>query len=198
MKRIFAAPATSIVPATGACATVAAAAGGGPEVDQANTTTQLAASPFGSVRCLGEGGVPYVTFRGAWHDRETGLPPATDRNLSRPPAINNIVWTGNLKTQRGVLRGNAVFSSDSASAPLKTYVGPITLITQGLPGSAGAPVPARGWINAGTLAKDAPDGGSLLANVELQIQPGFAADGEFGNMTMSFPDFSVATNTPAC
>jgi hypothetical protein len=129
---------------------------------------------------------------------ETWLPPATDHNLSKPLAINIIVWTVNLKTQRGVLRGNAVFSSDSASAPLKTYVGPITLITRGSRGSAGAPVPAREWIKAGTLTKDAPDGGSLLANVELQIQPGFAANGEFGNMTMSFPDFSVATNNQAC
>jgi hypothetical protein len=138
------APTTNIGLATGACAFVAAAAAGRPEVDQANTTIQLTASPFASVGCLGEDGVPYVTFRCGWHDRSTGLPPATDYNLSRPLAINNIAWTVNLKTQRSILRGNAVFSSDSASAPLKTYVGPITLTTRGLPRSARVSVPARG------------------------------------------------------
>jgi hypothetical protein len=48
------------------------------------------------------------------------------------------------------------------------------------------------------LPKDASDGGSLLANVESQIQPGFTANGEFGNMIMSFPAFLVATNNQAC
>jgi hypothetical protein len=36
--------------------------------------------------------------------------------------------------------------------------------------------------------------GSLLANVEIQITPGFAANGEFGNGSMGFPDWSVAYN----
>jgi hypothetical protein len=42
MKGIFDALASSIGLATGACATVATAAGGGPVVDQANATTRLA------------------------------------------------------------------------------------------------------------------------------------------------------------
>jgi hypothetical protein len=38
----------------------------------------------------------------------------------------------------------------------------------------------------------------LLSNIESSIQPGFPANGEFGHMTMSFPDFSLASNNQAC
>ncbi len=198
MKRIIAAVATSVLVAAGAGATIAAAAGA-PEVDEANATIQLGASHFTAARCLGEDGVTYETFRGSWKGGETDLTPgSTDYNLTGSLAVNRIVWTVNLKTQRGVLRGTTALTSDTAAAPVKTYTGPITLITQGLPAASTPPVSARGWINAATDTNGAPDGGSLLANVELQILPGFAANGEFGNQTMNFPDFSVATNNQAC
>ncbi len=82
---------------------------------------------------------------------------------------------------------------------LATYRGPLTLITQGLPSDATAngKVSARGWINAATFTKGKPDGGSLLANVELQINVSLAAAGEFGT-TMNFPDYSVTYNNLSC
>jgi hypothetical protein len=74
----------------------------------------------------------------------------------------------------------------------------MVLITQGLPNAAGDTVQARGWINAATYSNSVADGGSLLANVEFAILPGFAANGSFGNSTMGFQDLSVATNNQAC
>jgi hypothetical protein len=202
MKRTIAALATGLVIAAGAGigATVAAAAGS-PEIDAANATIQLPKTTFAITRCAGEDGEFYETLRGHWTGGETDVTPgSTDYNLTGKLAVNNVVWTINLKTQRGVLHGNAVLTSIPATTavPQKTYAGPITLITQGDPtGAANGTTAARGWINAPTFTNKVADGGSLLANVEMQILPSFSANGEFGG-SMGFPDFSVATNNQTC
>jgi hypothetical protein len=198
MKRVLVALAASAIFAAGAGITVAAASGA-PEVDEANATMQLGAAKFVPTGCPGEDGISYVTYRGTWKGGETDLTPgSTDYNLSGNLTISKVVWTINLTTDRGLLRGTAALTTpSSAGGTVKTYSGPLTLITQGLP-AAGAVVSARGWINAGTYTNGVADGGSLLANVELSIGAGFAANGEFGNQTMNFPDFSVATNNQTC
>jgi hypothetical protein len=204
MKRLIVAVATSVF-IMGGGAAIAAAATSGPEVDIARATMQLRPAKFVPTHCAGEDGIDYVTYRGSWSGAETdGLPGSTDYSLSGPLTVKGIVWTINLKTQRGVLRGMADLTSDSTKAVGNTYLGPITLITQGLPavGSAAA-VTARGFINARTYspspasAHTVADGGSLLANVEFQILPSFAANGEFG-ASMGFPDYSVTTNNLVC
>jgi hypothetical protein len=204
MKRLIVAVATSVF-IMGGGAAIAAASSAGPEVDIAKATIQLEPAKFVPTRCAGEDGINYVTYRGTWRGGETdGMPGSTDYNLSGPLTVKGIVWTINLTTQRGVLRGVADLRSDSAKAVGNTYVGPITLITQGLPAvGSKAAVTARGFINAKTYspspasAKTVLDGGSLLANVEFQILPSFAANGEFGG-SMGFPDYSVTTNNVAC
>jgi hypothetical protein len=199
VKRLIAALSATAVMAIGGGAAIAAAPGA-PEIDEANASMQLkAVAPFVPTRCAGEDGIPYETFRGTWKGGETDLTPGTtDYSLSGPMTVKGIVWTINLKTDRGLLRGSAVLTGNAATAPTRTYVGPVTLITQGLPDAAGAVVPARGWINAATYTKDAADGGSLLANLEMRIGPVFSANGQFGNGSLGFPDLSVTTNNQTC
>jgi hypothetical protein len=198
MKRTVAATVAALALAGGVGAGVAVASGQ-PEVDQANATIQLNSAKFVPTSCAGEDGINYVTFRGAWKGGETdGTPGSTDYNLSGPLTISKVVWTVNLSTLRGVLHGVATLRA-AGTTTVTTYTGPITLVTQGLPNSAsGSAVPARGWIAARTFTNGAADGGSLLANVELSIGPAFAANGQFGNGSMGFPDFSVATNNQTC
>jgi len=200
MKRVFVALATSALIATGTGIAVAAAASGVPEVDEANATIQLAPARFVPTACPGEDGISYVTFRGSWKGGETDLTPgSTDYNLTGNLTVTKVVWTINLTTDRGLLRGTALLTGVSSSgSSLKTYSGPLTMITQGLPNTAGATVPARGFLNAKTYTNGVADGGSLLANVEFQIGGGFAANGEFGNGSMGIPDFSVTTNNQVC
>ncbi len=201
MKRlILAASAFSLVFA-GSIA--AASAAGGPEIDEANATIQVGASSFVTTTCAGEDGIKYETFRGTWKGGETETTPGfTDYNLTGPFTVKKVVWTVNLTTDRGVLTGTASLkSAPSGSTTLEaTYAGQLTLITQGLPNAAGSAVPARGWIDAATDTNNAPDGGSLLANVEFQINPGFAAFGQFGdaNASMGIPDYSVTTTNQTC
>jgi len=203
MKRFIVAAATSVF-IMGGGAAIAAASTSGPEVDVAKATIQIQPAKFVPTRCAGEDGINYVTYRGTWRGGETdGMPGSTDYNLSGPLTVKGVVWTINLTTQRGVLRGVADLTTDSTNAVGNTYVGPITLITQGLPAAGSAVVTARGFINAKTYspspasAKTVVDGGSLLANVEFQIMPNFAANGEFGG-SMGFPDYSVTTNNVVC
>jgi hypothetical protein len=199
MKRVIAAIVTGALFAAGTGITIAAASSGVPEVNEANATIQLASAKFVPTTCAGEDGIKYVTYRGTWKGGETDVTPgSTDYNLSGPLTISKVVWTINLSTQRGVLRGTASLVSAGTAGLTKTYVGPMVLITQGLPNAAGDTVQARGWINAATYSNSVADGGSLLANVEFAILPGFAANGSFGNSTMGFQDLSVATNNQAC
>ena len=205
MKRTIAALATTVVLSIGAGATYAAAAGV-PEVDEANATFQLSpVSTFSAKACAGEDLTKYVTFRGAWAGGETDLSLSTDYVLTGKLTISKVVWTINLATQRGVLKGTASFVSDpsvtaAGDAQPSTYNGSVTLITQGLPSVAGTVAQARGWFSA-TLANtttSGPNTGTLLANVEMNIAPGFAAAGEFGNQTMGLNDISVAFNNQTC
>jgi hypothetical protein len=85
------------------------------------------------------------------------------------------------------------------AAGVGIYACKVTLISQGVP-TAGASVPARGWIVAKFTP---PDEGvtagddNLLANVELSLSP-TAANGQFGDLpgrgTLGFKDFSAVTN----
>jgi hypothetical protein len=175
---------------------------GAPEIDHASATIQVKpAQTFKLSRCAGEDGIDYETYRGAWAGGETS-PLTTDYNLTGSLSVSKIVWTINLKTDYGVLRGTATLMSQPAAGgpTLVTYSGPLTLVTVGLPDSASNGVQARGWVNAATyngLSPDAPDGGSLLANVELNVAPALSATGEFGT-SMGFQDFSVADNNKVC
>jgi len=199
MKKVLATLAVGAVMAAGTGIGMAFASGV-PEVDEANATIQMGGAKFIPTTCAGEDGISYLTYRGTWKGGETDVTPgSTDYNLSGNLVVSKLIWTINLSTQRGELRGTAVLSTpNSAGGTVRTYSGPLTLITQGLP-SAGAVVQARGWINAATYSPNGVvDGGSLLANVEMQILPGFSATGEFGNSTMNFPDFSVTTINQTC
>jgi hypothetical protein len=176
-----------------------AAASSGPEINNAKATIQLGETKFAPTRCAGVDGVPYITLRGVWRGAETAIvPPVNPYSLTGPLTIGHVVWTINLKTDRGVLRGIAVLvgQSPAGASKLITYAGPLTLITQGLPNSA-AHVTARGWINAATYTGGKTDGGSLLANVEFAIGPGLAANGEFGG-SMGLSDYSVTFNNQVC
>ena len=191
----------------------AANAGPAPMIDNANAQIKIQPSPFKATSCPGTYAVkylgaaaPYVTFRGTWKGNEIeGAGPLglTPYNLTGPFVVNNVVWTINLTTDRGVLTGTVTLKSvpPTAVAVAKTYSGPMTLITQGLPDSAaGNGVAARGWINASTFTANVADGNSILANVEFRILPNFSAVGQFGdaNASMNIPDYSVITNHQAC
>ncbi|MGO8874210.1 MAG: hypothetical protein ACLQNG_00370 [Acidimicrobiales bacterium] len=199
MKRFILAAATvAVVLGAGAAMAVAS---GAPEINKAKASIQLQPAKFSIKRCAGEDGVTYVTYRGAWAGGETDLMAgSTDYNLTGQLTVKDIVWTINLKSRVGVLRGIAQLSGQPAAGgpEVKTYSGLLTLITEGLPAdSSAAHATARGWINAATYTNGKADGGSLLANVEFQILPGFAANGEFG-ASMGLQDYSVADNNLAC
>jgi hypothetical protein len=197
MKRIIAATAVGLVVTAAGAGAALAYTVGVPEVDQANATIQMAQATPTVTSCAGEDGNKYETFQWKWVGGETDTTPgSTDYNLTGKLTVKNVQWTINLNTQRGVLEGAAALTS-SSTAPVKTYAGALYLITQGLP-AAGAVVPARGWINAATYTNNVADGGSLLANVEMQIGGGFTANGVFGNGTMGLPDWSVAYNNKIC
>jgi len=173
---------------------------GPPHIDPANATIQAKPSPaFRGTACTGFAGVPYVTYRGGWVGGETEVPPGpTNYNLTGTWTVKKIVWTINLNTGRGVLRGTATLTSQPAAGGNAeiTYSGPITLITQGIVKSTDQ-VQARGWVAAATYPNGVADGGSLLANVEFAIGAGFTANGEFGS-TMGFSDLSVTDNNMVC
>ena len=179
---------------------VAAAMSGTPEIDKANATMKLSpAERFTSASCAGEDGIKYVTFHGSWKGAETDVTPAsTDYDLSGSLSIGKIVWTVNTRSKRGVLTGQA-FLTEPASG-LRTYAGTLRLITQGMPGTDGALVAGRGWVTAATYTKGAADGGSLLANVEMQVNASFAARGTFGDSAGTFntPTFAVTTANQDC
>ncbi|HEV2360928.1 MAG TPA: hypothetical protein VGS21_04430, partial [Acidimicrobiales bacterium] len=160
MRRIIA---TALVGAIVLGAAGVAFAAGIPEIDEANAAIKLQpSSPFTARACLGEDGIKYVTYRGTWTGAETDLTPgSTDYNLSGPMTVRNIVWTINLTTQRGVLKGAANVSEATPIAVVPVYSGPLTLITQGLPSTAGTPVNGRGSIYASTYTSGKLDGGSL-------------------------------------
>jgi hypothetical protein len=179
---------------------VAAATAGVPEIDKANSTMRLVATPkFTSKTCSGEDGQKYVTYRGGWKGVETDVTPgSTDYNLSGRLTVGKIVWTVNLETRRGVLSGVALLTD--AKKAQRTYLGPLRLVTQGLPSAAGGVAAARGWLDAATYTKGVADGGSVLANVEMQINASFAAQGRFGDSagTFSTPSYAVATANQDC
>ncbi len=184
--------------AVGVSAGVAVATSGVPEIDKANATMRLAVEPkFASTACAGEDGIRYVTFRGGWHGAELDATPgSTDYSLAGTLTMPKVTWTVNTKTRRGVLVTPALLT-DKAGA--RVYAGTLRLITQGLP-SQDQPATARGFLLAGTYTKNAADGGSLLANVELRISSGFSATGQFGDTPASLntPDYSVTTANQVC
>jgi hypothetical protein len=199
MKRFAAVLFATVALVVVAAGTAMAITIGPPHIDPANATIAAKPSPaFKGTGCTGYAGVPYVTYQGGWSGSETEVPPGpTSYNLTGTWAVKKIVWTINLNTERGVLRGVATLTSQPASGgdAQVTYSGPITLITQGLPDSG--QVQARGWIVGATYTTGKTDGGSLLANVEFLIGAGFSTTGEFGS-SMGFNDLSVADNNLAC
>ena len=177
---------------------VAVALSGVPEIDNANATMRLAAEPkFASTACAGEDGMRYVTFRGGWKGAELDATPgSTDYSLAGTLTMPKVTWTVNTKTRRGVLVTPAVLSDKTGA---RVYAGTLRLITQGLPNQDQVAT-ARGFLVAGTYTKNATDGGSLLANVELRINSGFSATGQFGDTPASLntPDYSVTTANQIC
>jgi hypothetical protein len=154
---------------------------------------QLAGS-LKATNCVGVGSVPYVTFAGSFKGGETQfLPDPTPLPLSGNLVVSKILWTINLKTDRGVLTATVKLSSAASGA---AYSGSMTLITQGVP-AAGALVPGRGWIVA--ILPGSPSPGSLLANVEFRLSP-TSANGQFGDVPGSFgiPDYSAVYNHDVC
>ncbi len=174
-------------------ATVAGAGSGTPEIDRANATIQVAGK-LNPLRCVGEDGMPYITYSGSWKGGESQMTPdPTDYPLNGQLVVSGIQWTINLKTQRGVLNGKVVLLS--AAGPV--YTGRLILVTQGLL-VAGANVSGRGWIAAAFNLPDekvSPGDDNLIANVEFRINLGGAA-GQFGDLpgSLNTPNFSAVTN----
>ena len=174
-------------------AIVANAASGTPEIDRANAKISVQGQTK-AISCVGEDGVKYLTYSGAWKGSESQVvPDPTDYPLSGPLYITGIKWTINTKTLRGVLTAKITLASSAGVV----YSGALILVSQGAPG-AGAPVAARGWINANFKLPDegaTPGDDNLIANVEFKLSP-TAAFGEFGDLpgTFSTPNFSVVTN----
>jgi hypothetical protein len=153
-------------------------------VSESATISVAPPTPWVPTSCTGVGGVPYVTYAGSWTGTETAVPPVVAPfNLTGTLSVTGIVWTINLATGEGLLRGKAALASPAGAKG--NYKGELTLVTQGVPDQSDY-VQARGWISATTSA---PAGG-LYTNVEFQILPGDVAQGEFGS-TMGFSDFSV-------
>jgi hypothetical protein len=198
MKKRFAVAITTSALVFAGAGVAAAATVGTPEVDPAAATISAKpAAPWTAKACAGEDGQSYVTYFGTWVGSENG-PASTDYVLTGRWTVKAVTWTINTKTGRGVLEGNASLVSPSpAGAASITYQGPLTLITQGIPDQSTRPVPARGFLNARTYTNSAPDGGSLLANVEFNIFPGMSASGEFGG-SMGTSDLSAAYNNHIC
>jgi hypothetical protein len=166
---------------------------GPPEIDRANATIQLSGS-LKATNCVGVSAIPYVTYKGSMKGGETQiLPDPTPVPLSGNLVVSKILWTINLKTDRGVLTATVKLSTASAGAE---YSGAMTLVTQGVP-SAGALVPGRGWLTAGLTGTPAPE--SLLANVEFQLSQ-TSANGQFGDApgSLGIPDFSAVFNKDVC
>jgi hypothetical protein len=198
MRRILVVAAAVTGLLAGAVAAVAIV--GTPEIDQANVTLSLATrTPFVPTACAGEDGTNYRTLRGIWNGNEVEVAPgSTDYNLTGPITVNRVEWTINLKSQRGVLTGLVTLRSPTGGTD-KTYSGPLTLITQGIP-NADRPASARGWLDAPTYTAGTADGGKVLANVELKIDNTFAAKGGFGDTPALFgtPSYAVTTANTTC
>jgi hypothetical protein len=187
-----------------------ASAGTGPEIDKANATIKVSATKVAAIQCpgLNAPGVaaPYETWTFGWKGAEANTAPvSTNYNLTGTFTVPKVTWTVDLATGRGVLTGTATLESVPVTGGnvTETYTGPLTLITQGIPGDNPAGngiVPARGWMNATTFTKTVKDGGNLLANLEFEINPAFGATGQFGdsNASLGIPDYSVWTNHQAC
>lgn len=176
---------------------VLAAAVGVPEIDRANATLKLSPGRFSVVQCMGEDAISYITLRGAWVGTETETTPGfTDYDLSGTVAIKRVVWTVNLKTRRGLLLAAISLTDPHGSL---SYSGRLTLVTQGVP-KKDTLVAGRGWVVARTIVGGVADGGSLLANVELQFDVALAAQGAFGDAAPNFgtPNLSVTTINQSC
>jgi hypothetical protein len=183
-----------------------------PEIDRANATIQLGGT-LKSVTCTGEDKLPtgaktpYITYSGSWSGSESQiLPDATDYNLSGSLTVSGLSWTINLNTDRGVLSGKAVLTGpNTAGKTVTTYVGTLTVITQGNPDATSAPTTGRGWLVANFKLPDdgvsGPNDDYLYANVEFPSIGLGGATGAFGDdpgtiNPPSVPDYSVVANTP--
>jgi hypothetical protein len=176
---------------------VAYAVSGTPEIDRANATIQLQGN-VKPISCVGEDGTPYATWSGKYTGGESQvMPDPTDYPLSGPLAISGIKWTINMTTKRGVLTAKITLSDPAAA--VTTYVGKLTLVTQGVPAAGAAAVPGRGFIVANFVVADdgaaPPNDDNLVANVEAMLGT-TGGSMVFGDAPPNFglPDFSVVTN----
>jgi hypothetical protein len=177
----------------------AAVAVGVPEIDNANATFQikLTASPV-ITACPGEDATNYTKVTGPFKGVENDFTPgSTDYNLSGTLSWSNAVWTINQTTLRGIFRANAKLVD---SFGMIVYKGKVVLITQGIPGSQTANM--RGWLVANTYTAGSPDGGSVLANVDANIQTNnsYPITGLFGDAPtqLGYPNYSVTTVNQTC
>ena len=201
MRRRF----IALLAATAAFAMIGVAtalAVGVPEIDNANATFQVKPTSTPVVTsCNGEDATTYKKITSVWKGGEIDFPPgSTDYNLSGNLKLNG-VWTINTGTGRGIFRANVQMIT-TAGTP--GYKGTLVLITQT---NSSAVVPARGWLSARTYGGDPPnppgnlDGGSVLANVEAQINTtGFSITGMFGDAPPQLGglDWSVTTINQTC
>ena len=184
-------------------AMIASALSGTPEIDRASSRFQLSGK-LTPVRCLGEDSTAYITYSGTWSGGATQvLPDTTDyAPLSGPAKVTGIKWTINTKTLRGVLTGMISVSRTTATGTVVVYSGPLTLVTQGNPAAATAPVLARGWISASVKLPDDGVAGTapedfVIANTEFKISGnGSSVIAQFGDAAGSFgiADYSAVTN----
>jgi hypothetical protein len=204
MKRVIATLATTVALGVGG-GTVVAWASGAPEIDSTAANVTLNPTTLQSRACPGEDGARYVTYTGTWKGSEADLGWPTDYTpMTGPLTLNNVVWTVKVsgsdpRLAPGLLNATAVLVRGDGSGTV-VYSGPLTLITQGIPEDPQqvSQVLGRGLIDASTFTAGVKDGGSVAANVELNITPTLAATGKFGQASYGFPDFSVATNNHTC
>ena len=180
----------------------AALAVGVPEIDNANATFQTKPFSPATTTCAGEDATTYTKIAATWKGAEVDFTPgSTDYSLAGSLTLKG-VWTINQTTGRGVFKAKAGLKS-AASVPI--YNGTLTLITQNIPGTQIAQ--ARGWLDARTYGGDppnppgSPDGGSVLANVEAQLNTfNLSISGLFGDAPPQLGglDYSVTTINQTC
>jgi hypothetical protein len=181
---------------------VAALAVGVPEIDNANATFQTKPNNPVTTACAGEDATTYTKIAATWKGGEVDFTPgSTDYSLSGTLTLKG-VWTINQSTGRGVFRAKAGLKTGT-NVPI--YNGTLTLITQNIVGTTTAQ--ARGWLDAKTYGGDPPnppanpDGGSVLANVEAQINTfNLSITGIFGDAPPQLGglDYSVTTINQTC
>ncbi len=181
---------------------VASALIGPPEIDPANVVFSLSAKPT-AVSCPGEDAPDtYTTVTGVWKGSETEATPGSTDYLLTGKLVYRANVTFNTTTARGVMQGKATLTvTPVAGGPgVIVYSGPLTLVVQKIDTTGGFLYVGRGFLNAATYAAGAtgtavPDGGRVLANVEVAFPPAGASPG-FASMVGQFGDAPALPTEP--